>query len=45
MEEGKPTAFTESVVWVQMKAIAATVRGLLEEALKDHVGAMQLETP
>ena len=34
--------FEISVLGAQKKAIAAVVRGLLEEALKDHIGAPQL---
>ena len=43
MEEGTQNASQEVFSEVQMKAIAGVVRGLLEEALKDHVGAPQLE--
>ena len=42
MEKDKPTASQEVFSEVQMKAIAAVVRGLLVEALKDHVGVLQL---
>ena len=37
----QPYRFERSVLGAQ-KAIAAVVGGLLEEALKDHVGAPQL---
>ena len=43
MDEDKPTASREVFLEAQMKAIAAVVGGLLEEVLKDHVGALQLE--
>ena len=43
MEENKPNAFQQVFSKVQMKVIAAMVGGLLEEALKDHVGAPQLD--
>ena len=45
MEEDKLTTSREVFSEVQMKAIADVVRGLLEEAFKDHVhvGALQLE--
>ena len=43
-DEGRqPSRFAGSVLGVQMKAIAALVGGLLEEAFKDHVGALQIE--
>ena len=38
----QPYRFETSVLGAQKKAIAAVVGGLLEEALKDHVGAPQL---
>ena len=38
----QPYRFEISVLRAQKKAIAAVVEGLLEEALKDHVGAPQL---
>ena len=38
MEEDKPNTCHEVFLEAQMKAIAAVVRGLLEEALKNHVG-------
>ena len=43
MEEDTPNASQEVFLEAQMKAIVGVVRGLLEEALKDHVGAPQLE--
>ena len=38
----QPYRFAVSVLGVQKQAITAMVKGLLEEALKDHVGAPQL---
>ena len=46
MDEDKPTASQEVFLELgrnQMKAIAAVVGGFPEEALKDHVGTLQLE--
>ena len=43
MDEDKPTASQEVFSEAQMKIVAAVVRGVLEEVLKDHVGALQLE--
>ena len=43
MDEYKPTTSQKVFPEAQMKAIAAEVGGLLEEALKDHVGVLQLE--
>ena len=43
MDEDKPTTSWEVFSEAQNKAIAAVVGGLLEEALKDHVGELQLE--
>ena len=40
--EKQPYHFEISALGMQKKAIAAVVRGLLEEELKDHVGAGQL---
>ena len=42
LDEDKPTASQEVFSEVLMKAIAVVVGGLLEEALKNHVGALQL---
>ena len=39
----QPYCFAGSVLKAQVKAIASVVRGLLEEALKVHIGAPQLE--
>ena len=43
MDKHKPTASQEVLSEAQMKAIAAVVKGFLEEALKDHIGMLQLE--
>ena len=43
MNEDKPAAYQEEFSEAQMKVIAALVGGLLDKALKDHVGALQLE--
>ena len=43
MVEDKPNTSQEVLSEVQMKAITAMVGGLLEEALKDHVGVPQLD--
>ena len=43
MEEDKPNTSHEAFSEAQMKAISAVVGGLLEKALKDHVGVPQLE--
>ena len=43
MEEGKHNTFQEMVLEVQMNAIVFVVGFLLEKALKDHVGAPQLQ--
>ena len=43
MDEDKATTSQEVFSGAQMKAITAVVGGLLEEAIKDHVGALQVE--
>ena len=43
MGKDKPTAFQKVFSEAQMKAIVPPVIGLMEEALKDHIGALQLE--
>ena len=43
MHKDRPTTYQEAFLEAQMKAITAGVEGLLEEALKNHIGAVQLE--
>ena len=40
MDEDKPTTYQEVFLEAQMRAITAKVGGLLEEALKNHLGAL-----
>ena len=43
MDEDRPIASQEVFLEGQMNTITAVVKGLLEQVLKDHVGALQLE--